>query len=317
MEFLIKDLKVSPLDQEIFGFSRKKNNPVLYKLIKSGNFNGNGAIKVRKAKRTSYEVIVGVDVFETLQRIVGESTYPENPKLKVNCEVVDLPDRETAIPLMVYEAVNTPTAYSQFSEFQLYFYTQLYAKFGGKRMLRESVQNLINIKKTSFQHLHTCVNFALSQLKIKYAQEYAEMVEKYKGDKIYENLTELKLIEYALKQNEWTEFCDFFQGKMKIGPFYAKVYNKNKVLKPNEKKEQKSEKIYHKAERLLLELKSLFADIGGLTDMERHTLHKLYGRDLQFFLSFITPEKPARKTVKPAEKVGDSEMSGDGELFGY
>ncbi len=287
----------------------------MYKLIKSGSFNGDEAIKVRKVKRTSYEVIVGVDVFEVVQRIAGESTYPENPKSKINCEVVDLADNEAAITVMLHEAVNTPAAYSQYSEFQLYFYSQLYAKFSGKRMLRESVQNLIDVKKTSFVNLQTCVNFAVSQLKIKYAEKYLELVEKYKGDAIYERLTEQKLIEYAVKQNEWTDFCDFFLGKMKIGPFYTKVYNKNKPLRPNEKKEEKSEKIYDKAEGLLLDLKSLFAGGDELTIVERHTLHKLYGRDLQYFLSLITPEKPARKTVKSAEKVGEAKMFGDGKLF--
>lgn len=308
MEFLIKDLKISSLDQEIFGFSRKKINLVLYKLIKSGNFNVDGAVKVRKVKRTAYEVIVGVDVFEVLQLIAAELTYPENPKLKINCEVVDSPDKEAAITLMLHEAVNTPSAYASYSEFQMYFFARLYTKFSGKRMLRESIQNSIDIEKTSFQNLQTCVNFTVSQLKIKYAGKYSELVEKYKGDKIYENLTELKLIEYAIKQNEWTEFCDFFHGKMKIGPFYSKVYNKNKALKSNEEKEEKSEKVYEKAKGLLLDMKSLFADFDELTVVERHTLHKSYGRDLQYFLSLITPDKPARKTVKSAEKMVDGEL---------
>lgn len=53
MEFLLKDLKVSPLDQEIFRFLRRKNS-ILYKLIKSGKFDSDAAIKVRKIKGLNF-----------------------------------------------------------------------------------------------------------------------------------------------------------------------------------------------------------------------------------------------------------------------
>lgn len=63
---------------------------------------------------------MGVGVFEILQQLAAESNYPQKPKLKIDCEVVNLTDEET-VGLMLYEAVNTPATYSQYSKVQLYF----------------------------------------------------------------------------------------------------------------------------------------------------------------------------------------------------
>lgn len=305
MEFFIKDLRISPLEQEIFGFTRRTNF-VLYDLIKSGNFKSESAIKIRRVKRIkSYEVLTGADVFTVLQRLAAESTYPQNPITKINCEVIELTDEE-AVAIMLYEAVYMPPSYSQFSQFQFYFYSLLYSKFSSKPIQKKNLQKLLHTGETSYQNLQTCVRFALEKLKTKYPDALAEINEKHTGDELRGKLIELKLIEHAVKQNEWTDFSDFFSGKMKISHFYRRVYKKNNARKTEEK--VTSEKIFVKTGKLLAEMKSLSAELDELTLEERHVLNKLYGRDFQYFVSLITPEKPARKTSKTAGKTSDGEL---------
>lgn len=226
MELLLKNLKIAPLYFEIFNFTRKENS-VLYKMMKSGNFGGDLIPKVRKRNK-SFEVLTNVDVVEVSQRLAAEAVYPQVTISKVECREIEASNEE-AIIIMLYDAVNLPSSYSQMSQFQIYFLSQLYSKFSGRQIPKEALKKSTKTFETSFQNLQVSVNFTIAKLKEKYAEKYAELTRKYEGDKIYGKLTELKLIEYATAQNELTEFCDFIHGKMKVGRFYNKVYKKIKV----------------------------------------------------------------------------------------
>lgn len=295
MNLFLKDVKVAPLYYEIFGFANKDNS-VLFELIKSGNFDENPLPKVRKIKRTkAYEVLIGVDVFEVSQRIAAEATYPKIPKLQFECEEVNLTD-EQAVIVMLYDAVYSPPIYSPFSKFQTFFLSQLYSKFSKRQIPKEAIKKLTNTSETTYQNLQTSVNFAIGKLKIKYAEKYAELIEKHRGDEIYEKLTDLKLVEYAVKRNEWLEFCDFAAGKMAVNDFYRNVYKKEKPAR------KKVKKTFDKINEIFVTLQPLTDELRSLTEEERHLLSKMHTGKLHLLNELFLPEKQKRAIAKSNSK---------------
>lgn len=77
-------------------------------------------------------------------------------------------------------------------------------------MLIESLQNQARFRGTIYHNLQNSVKFAVAELKITYADKLAELLEKYKGDKIYGKLIELKLIKHAVTQKIGLDFVISF-----------------------------------------------------------------------------------------------------------
>lgn len=219
--FSIKDLTVSPLYEEIFRHF-KPSRKLLYDKIKHEGFSPYSVLKVRRKKKNPFEVVCGVGRLTTLQRLAHESRYHDKPLLEVRCEEVESTDDESCFALILNESLDTKRVYKNFSPLQFYLLFRLLKNFSKAYLVKDYVKSEFYISESLYHRLTASYRFIIQNIELKYPDYAKTLAAECATNQLTEKLRELKLINYALEKNEWIEFVDFFNDKMKINKFYEK-----------------------------------------------------------------------------------------------